>query len=79
MFRGVQSTTAQSVVHFWTTGVRQLTALAIREHREAAIVIQGARLYDSLDLFTLEAGGVLPPQEECHEPPPRPALYSWLN
>ena len=43
VFRGVQSTTAQSVVRFWTTGVRQLTALAMREHRGAATVLQVAR------------------------------------
>ena len=41
VLRGVQSTTAQSVVRFWTTGVHQLVALAMRGHRGAKPVLQG--------------------------------------
>lgn len=43
VFRGVQSTTSQSVEQIWTTGVRQLYALAMRERRGPATVLQVAR------------------------------------
>ena len=53
-FRGAQSTTSASVVRFWTMGVRHIIALAMREHRGAETVVQGAELHACLELLTLE-------------------------
>ena len=42
--------TSQSVVRFWKTEIRQLSALAKLEHRGIETVVLGARLLACLDL-----------------------------
>ena len=61
------------------TGVRHAIALAIREHRGAETLVQGAQLYTCLEPFTLEWSAEPLPLARYHESPPRPVLYSWLR
>ena len=52
IFRGVLTTTSHSVTRFWETWIRQLLALAKREHRGINTVVQGALLHAGIELFT---------------------------
>ena len=79
VFRGVQTTVAHSVARFWAHGVRQLTALAKRDHRCPDTAVQGAIMHACLDLFTLEPRDFPVASEVCHDSSPTPVLLSWLR
>ena len=76
---GEQTSVCHSVARFWTDVVRQLTALAKKDHRDPDTVVQRAVLHTCLDLFTLEPRNLLVPLEISHGSSPSPVLLSWLR
>lgn len=79
VFRREQSTVTTSVARFWSQGIRQLTALAKRDHRGTDTVVQGAILHACLDLFTLEPRDLPVAPEISHDTSPSPVLLFWLQ
>ena len=79
VFRGVLTTTSQSVTHFWESGLRQLLALAKREHRGISTVVQGALLHAAIELFTQAPRDIGVASSNSHETLPDPDLISWLR
>ena len=79
VFKGERTSVPQSISRYWEVGIRQLTALAKREHRGVDTVIQGALLHAGLDLFTIEPRVLLETTVESHETLPDPVLLSWLR
>ena len=79
VIRSAHSTTPASVIRFWTTGVRHLFTLAMREHRGAETFVQRAQLHACIKRFTLEWSAEPLYLAGYHEQPPRPVLYSWLR
>ena len=79
VFKGERTSVPQSISRYWEVGIRQLTALAKREHRGVDTVIQGALLHAGIDLFTIEPGVFSETRVESHETLPDPVLLSWLR
>lgn len=79
VFRGLHTTSSQSVHRFWSGGIRQLTALALREHRSAATFIQGAQLHACIEILLLEPKRSAVVDTVSHVTTPEPVLISWLQ
>ena len=76
IFRGKSTSPAQSALAFWRSGLRQLKAIALREHRSAATAVRGARLHACLDILSQVPTGRQAPQTISHDELTAPALVS---
>ena len=77
--QGERTSVPQIISLDWEVGIRQLTALAKREHRGVDTVVQGALLHAGLGLFTIEPRVLLETTVESHETLPDPIRLSWLR
>nr|BAP68945.1 RxLR effector candidate protein [Hyaloperonospora arabidopsidis Emoy2] len=79
VFRGQISSPGGSASAFWEIGIRQLKAIALREHRLAATALRGARLHACIELLSQDPQGHPTSWDISHDRPPTPALVSWLR
>ena len=79
IFRGKSTSPAQSALAFWRSGLRQLKAIALREHRSAATAVRGARLHACLDILSQVPTGRQASQTISHDELTDPALVSWFR
>ena len=80
VFRGELSNPCVKLSQILGFGLRQVKAIAIREHRSAATAVRGARLHVCTDELVLQDPRGHPPYAEIsHDTLPPPALISWLR
>ena len=70
---------AHSALAFWRSGLRQLKAIAMREHRSAATAIRGARLHACLDILSQVPTDRQVSLTFSHDELTVPALVSWFR
>ena len=76
---GIPTLTSHSATRVWESGIRQLLALAKREHRGIRTVVRGALLHAGIELFTQAPRNIGASPGNSHETLPDPDLISWLR
>ena len=79
IFEGKTTSPAHSALAFWRSGLRQLKAIAMREHRSAATAVRRARLHACLDILSQVPTGRQASLTFSHDELTVPALVYWFR